>query len=62
MTHFLKILPHRSWRADITYRLPSDRTATAEESGQLEIIALDPKKMPSAAALPGLRVGSITID
>lgn len=60
MTRLLKILPHRSWYADITYRLPSERAA--RNPGQLEIIALDRKKMPSAEPLPGLRVGSTTVD
>jgi len=60
MTRFLGILPHRSWRADITYRLPLKRPA--DSSGQLEIVALDHKKMPSATELPGVRAVATAVD
>ncbi|MCI5078372.1 nucleotidyltransferase family protein [Oricola sp.] len=60
MTEVLKFAPHRSWSAVISYRIPQSRTATRD--GMLEVIALDRKKMPDAADLPGFRVSARALD
>lgn len=56
LTSMLRIVPHRSWIAEIAYRLPSHQAHSG--SGQLEIIALDDRKMPTATDLPGFRTAS----
>ena len=59
MSPLLRALPYRNLYADITYRLPPNRTGVGDR--QLEIVALDDKK-PSAAAMPGIYVSAVALS